>query len=380
MLKKIPIILFLLFALYFFLKEKTFNDKIIYIGASLPKSGIMKSWGESVISGANSYFYYTNDNKLLEDKKIKFITYDDKYEPELTKDNFNKLIQNNHIFTLFGFVGTPTTKQILPLLLNKDIPFFATFSGASFLRNENNNNIVNFRSSYDEEVNSILEYLHKKRNINTIAVFYQNDDFGNEGYVSILNSLKSKKLTLVAQGSYKRNTLSINHAFNEIKNAKPQAIIMFGAYKANALFIKKAKEDKNLKNVIFSNISFADANSIIKELKHLKINTKNLIFSQVVPFYNNQIEVIKEYQTLMKKYYPREKLSFISLEAFLASKVLVNAISSITGSLTQKKLLKALKNSKKNILKGLQIEYKNKQLLNNIYLFEYKNNTFKDLK
>ncbi len=43
---------------------------------------------------------------------------------------------------------------------------------------------------------------------------------------------------------YKRNTLSIRHAFSEIKDNKPEAIIMVGAYKSNALFIKKQKRMK----------------------------------------------------------------------------------------------------------------------------------------
>ena len=52
---------------------------------------------------------------------------------------------------------------------------------------------------------------------------------------------------------------------------------------------------------------------MIRELKEQKTNTSNLLFSQVVPDYtNSEIPVILEYQTLMKKYYPKEKLGFIS--------------------------------------------------------------------
>jgi ABC-type branched-subunit amino acid transport system substrate-binding protein len=362
-------------------KVDTYNGKLIVFGSSLPKTGIIKSWGESVISGANSYFKFVNDTNVLGNKRIEFLTYDDKYEPELTIDNTKKLINEDKVFALFGFVGTPTVKSILPLLQESGIPFFAPFTGASFLRNGENKNFINLRSSYEEEIERLVYYLYNKKGLDKIAVFYQNDDYGEEGYVALLKSLKSRKLPLISEGSYKRNTLSISHAFNEIKDAKPQAIIMIGAYQSNALFIKKAKENENFKNTIFCNISFGDANSMVKELNKYKVDTKNLIFSQVVPSYTDiSLPVVNEYQTLMKKYYPNTKLGFISFEAFLGAKVLVNAITRIKGDKTRKKLISALEKTPNNILEGIKIDYKNSQLLNKVYLFKYENKMFIEIK
>ncbi len=381
MLKRTPIILFIFVIFYFYFKSEVYTQNTIVVGSSLPKTGIIKSWGESVISGANSYFKYVNDVKLLGNKKIEFLTYDDKYEPELTIDNTNKLLFSDKVFALFGFVGTPTVKSILPIVRDAEVPFFAPFTGASFLRDNQNKNFINFRSSYDEEIESLIYYLHNKKSLNKFAVFYQNDDYGEEGYVSLLKSLKSRKLPLVAEGSYKRNTLSITHAFNEIKDAKPEVIIMIGAYKPNSLFIKKAKENKNFKNTIFCNISFGDANAMVKELKFYNVNTSNLIFSQVVPSYTqDSIPVIKEYQTLMKKYYPDVELGFISLESFLSAKVLVNAISRIEDDRTREKLIFTLRTSPSDVLDGINIRFNHSQLLNKTYLFKYVDNQFVEIK
>ena len=226
-----------------------------------------------------------------------------------------------------------------------------------------------------------MNYITKIKKSNKIAVFYQNDDYGEEGYISVLESLKKRNLKLVAEGSYKRNTLSISHAFNEIKDAKPEVIFMVGAHKTNALFIKKAKENENLKDVLFCNISFGDANSMISELNRLETNTQNLIFSQIVPSYtDSSIPAVNEYQTLMRKYYPNEELGFLSLEAFLSSKILVNAISRIKGEITREKFVYMLKTTPNNLLEGIDLEFKNSQLLNKTYLFEYKNNQFIEIK
>lgn len=363
---------------YYYLKDERFNYATIVLGSSLPKSGMMSKWGESVESGANAYIKYVNENQVLKNKKISLLIYDDKYEPTLTQENINKFIKNDHIFALFGFVGTPTVKNILPILEESKLPFIAPFTGGEFLRNSFNENFVNFRSSYKEEIEKLVDYLYTVKHLDKIAVFYQNDDYGEEGYISLIQALKKRNLPLVAEGTYKRNTLSIRHAFNEIKDAKPEAIIMVGAYKANALFIKKAKVHPNFKDTLFCNLSFSDANAMIKELN---FKTQHLLFSQVVPSYDNKnIPVIQEYRTLMKKYYPEQPLGFISLEAFLAAKTMVNALKNIQGNITRKKFLHALKTLPTNQLSGLKTQFKNSQLLNTVYLFEYNDSSFKEIK
>ncbi len=359
---------------FLFFKEKSFDNNIIYIGSSLPKTGTIKELGNAVELGTNAYFHHINTNNLLNNKKIKLVAYEDKYEPQLTLQNIKKLIKDDKIFALYGFVGTPTVKNILPILRQTDIPFIAAFTGASFLRDDYYENIINFRSSYQQEIEEQIKYLHNKKGFTKIAVFYQNDEYGEDGYISVVNTLKKYNLSLVAEGSYKRNTLSIRHAFHAINNAKPEAIIMVGANKANTLFIKKAKKNKNFKNTIFCNISFGDASAMIKKLDG---HTKNILFSQVVPSYNNlDIPIIKEYHKILKAYDSNYEAGFISLEAFLNAKIVVTALKNIKGSITRSKFIEELKKIPQNTLKGLKIEYKNQQLFNKVYLFKYENNNF----
>ena len=377
--KKLLLLMIIFIVCYIYTKNKVFNENTLLIGSSLPLTSSIKSWGTSVSNGVNAYFEYANDNNLIKNKRLKFLVYDDKYEPELTLENTKKLIFKDEVFTLFGYVGTPTVKRILPILYDENIPLFSAFSGASFLRNNKNQDFINFRSSYTQEIEDMINYLDIGKKLNKVAVFYQNDEYGEEGYISLRNILKTKNLELIAEGSYRRNTLSINHAFNEIKDAKPEVIFIIGAYKTNSLFIKKVKE--NLKDVIFCTISFGDANSMVKELEALGSNSENLIFSQVVPSYlDRNIPAVKEYQELMHNYFPNESFGFLSLEAFLSSKVLVNAISRIKGEITREKLIDMLKKTPNDLLDGIPLEYKDSQLLNKVFLFEYKNNQFVEIK
>lgn len=382
MIKKVLFVTLIIILIFMISIEKTKQQNEILIASSMPQSSGLKAWGDAVLTASNAYFNYANDNNLIKDKKIVFKTLDDKYEPDLTYENIKELSKDN-LLAFYGVVGTPTSKRVLPLLENSDALYFAPFSGAEFLRNSTISNIVNFRASYKQELENLLSYIIDKKRLKRVAIFYQNDDYGEEGFISTLKILKEKNIELVSTGTYKRNTLSINHAFNEIKNSKPEAIVMFGASKANSLFIEKAKKDSVLKDVVFCNISFGDANSIIRELEASKTDTKNLIFSQVVPNYSDKsLKIVEEYQDIMEKYAKGKPLGFISFEAFLASKVLVNQISKLENkdSLTRKNLLKSIKKAPKNLLYEIEMDFKNNQLLNKTYLFEYKNSSFEEIK
>ncbi|MCT7542084.1 ABC transporter substrate-binding protein [Aliarcobacter cryaerophilus] len=381
MIKKVLFVTLIIILIFMISIEKTKQQHEILIASSMPLSSGLKAWGDAVFTTTNSYFNYANDNNLIKDKKIVLKVLDDKYEPDLTYENITKLSKDD-ILAFYGIVGTPTNKRVLPILEDSGMVYFSPFSGAQFLRDKNLKNIINFRSSYKQELENLLNYIVDEKKLDKIAIFYQNDEYGEEGYISTLEILKNKNIELISTGTYKRNTLSINHAFNEIKKSKPEVIVMIGAYKANSLFIKKAKNDEILKNVIFCNISFGDANSIVKELEATNTDTKNLIFSQIVPNYNDKsLKIVQEYQEIMKKYSNENSLGFISFEAFLASKVLVNQISKIEdlGELNRKNLLNALKSPQKNILYELELDFKNNQLLNKTYLFEYENGNFKEL-
>lgn len=376
--KSIFIIMTMTFLLYIFLQRETFTNNTILIGSSLPQTGTLREYGNAVEEGANSYFHYANKTEIIKNKTISFITYDDKYEPQIAFENTQRLLENKNIFALFGFVGTQTVKNILPIIYQKDIPLIATFSGATFLRENTNKNIINFRSSYKNEIQEHIRYLHDIKGFTKIAVFYQNDEYGEDGYVWVVKTLKKYNLTPVAEGNYKRNTLAIRHALNSIKEVKPEAVIMIGANKANTLFIQKSKQNQNFQNTIFANISSGNADQMVKNLGE---DSKNVIFSQIVPSYQDvTIPVVQEYHDILKFYNDSFQPGFISLEAYLSAKLVVTALKNVKGVLTRDKFVYQLKKLPSDTLDGITIDSKKKDFFQKVYLFEYKNKTFTEIK
>lgn len=339
------------------------------LGTSLPQTGIMKEWGTGVLNGAQSYFEYADKKLLLHSQKIVLQSYDDVYEPQKTLQNTQKMLQNKELFALFGFVGTPTVKNILPLVDEAEIPLISPFTGASFLRGDSTEHIINFRKGYYDEIETIVEYLHNSQAIKDFAIFFQNDDYGYEGYSSLIQILDKKGLNLVAQGAYKRNTLSIGHAYNQIKKSDAQAVIFVGAAKANALFIRQAMQDEDFNQSFFAAVSFGDADAMVK---NLPTSAKNVIYSQIVPSYDNtNLAVANEYRKIYKNYCATCEYGFISFEAFIAAKIVVRAVNKLQN--THKPL------TRKNFIKALQKVKKEVDYFRKVRLFRYSDNKFLEI-
>jgi ABC-type branched-subunit amino acid transport system substrate-binding protein len=364
-------VVFGLLVFYFIQHQKQYDN--IILGTSLPLSGINQDLGNEIIEGANSYFSHINAKGGINDKHIQFLFYDDKYEPQNTLINIQKLLYEDNVFALFGFVGTPTAKKVLPLVIDSKVPFIAPYTGASFLRRPDVSNIINFRASYEQEIEGIVDYLYRKKNITKFSIFYQNDDFGEEGYIALIKALQKRNLTLISEGTYKRNTLSVSHAIHEIKNGNPEAVIVIGAYKPSARFIQKAKECC-FENTIFAPISFVNSDALIRELD---CEGANIIFSQTVPSFDDEsIAVAKEYKKLLNFYYPNAKPSHVSFESFLAAKAVAKALENTGENLTRDNFIYQLTHLNPNVLDGISIDYKNTQLLNKTYLLNFENMRF----
>ncbi len=313
-------VVFILISFVFVIILSFFGDKSIaenediILGQSCALSGPAAALGNEYMNGANAYFKEVNDNGGVNGRKIKLITVDDYYEPDYAVKNTLDLIQNRKVFAMFGEVGTPTSKAVLPIIEKYKVPFLMPFSGAALLRKPYNKYIVNMRSSYEHETKAIIEYLVDLKKYRKIAIFYQNDSYGKAGYKGVKKALRSKKINLISEGRYRRNTLLIEKALINILKTKPDAIVLIGAYKPCATFIKEAKK-RSSKNISFANISFVGSNALVKELG---TKTDNVIISQVVPL---------------------DKSGFIYREGYLGAKLFVKAIQNTKEPLTRKSLL-----------------------------------------
>lgn len=358
--------------------ESSYDEKEIRLGMSGPFSGNLQSLGEEFLLGANLYFKYINEQGGVYGRNIRVINKDDKYEPRIAIENVEDLVNKYRVFALFGVIGTPISKVILPIATEQRIPYLAPLSGADFLRETPRNELIlNARTSYDKEIHRLLEYFIDVQKKTKFAVFYQNDSYGRSGLGAVKEILKKRDMNLVAEGSYKRNTLSVGHALYEIKSKNPEVVLLISATKPAAEFIKRARLDNHSKDFTYGTISFLGSQMLVKALNY---QGENVIFSQVVASpWDSKTEQVKLYRNLMNRFNPKQEYSYVSLEGYFAARMTVELFKRVGKDFTKEDYIKQMKllyeemerTKKKN-------EYdKICGCLNNVYLSEFKEGTFR---
>ena len=328
------------------------TDSTVVLGQSVALTGPAQQLGLDMQLGANLYFNQVNARGGVNGRKVVLKTLDDGYESTRAADNTKKLINEERVFALFGYVGTPTSQASMPIFTEAKVPFVGPFTGAELLRTPVNPYIFNVRASYFDETEAIVQHL-TAMSVNKIAVFYQNDSYGMAGFTGVERALKKRGLEIVAKGTVERNTVEVKKAIEEINKAQPQAVVMISAYKSCAAFIRDMK--KAGANPTFWNVSFVGSKALAKELDK---EGRGVQISQVVPFpWDGSVPVVKEYQRLLAENAKGEQPGFGTLEGYIAAKVMVEGLRRAGKNLTRDNFIRAMESIQDYDLGGFKVNY-----------------------
>ena len=313
------------------------KDTILF-GQVAALNGPAQALGQGMREGILAAFEEANRAGGINGRKLELKSIDDGYEPEKTIEATNKAIKEDKVFALVGAVGTPTSKAGQPIATAAKVPFIGPFTGAEFLRNPFNRYVVNIRASYFQETEAWVEHLTNDLGVARIAILYQDDAFGLAGLAGVKKAMEKRNMSLVAEGTFKRNTTAIKSALLEIMKGQPQAVVTVGPYKPIAAFIKLARQLKF--DATFVAISFVGSDSLAQELGS---QGAGVVVSQVVPFPGDKsLPLVASYQSALAAVNEKSKPGFVSLEGYLAGRLVVEAIRRIPGEPTREAFLDAI--------------------------------------
>jgi len=320
----------------------------IRLGMSAAFTGTSRALGLGLYKGAMSYFAQVNKKGGIKGHQIVLVTYDDGYNPEPMVKNTIRFIEEDRILALFGYVGTPTTTRMLPLLQRysgEHVLLLFPFSGSQLLREKPYcEDVFNLRGSYVQETKGLVDKfvaIGRRK----IGIFYQIDAYGRSGWDGVRKALAQYNLQINGEATYRRGVTfadSMTRQVSILQGFKPDAIISIGSYAACGAFIRDARNDGW--DVPIANLSFANSDKLVEQLNGLAGQKQtqlleNLISTQVVPNYkDDSLPVVREYRQAMAQAgntYPlygdgieeNQQYGYISFEGYLNARLLCTALA-----------------------------------------------------
>jgi len=199
----------------------------VKIGGTVPLSGVAAAYA-SVGRGADAYFKYWNETHGgVKGRKIDYEYLDDQYDPSKTVDQTRRLIQEDKVFAVFNSLGTEQNLAVRALLNGAKVPqIFVASGGLTFGRDyKQYPYTIGFLPSYVAEGTIYGKYLRTLKTKATIAVLYQDDDYGKEMLRGLEKGLAGKG-RIVSRQSYDPTASDVNSQVAALKSSRANTFLI----------------------------------------------------------------------------------------------------------------------------------------------------------
>ncbi len=294
----------------------------IVIGQSIAMSGPSQQLGIAYRDGALLYFDFVNKQGGINGRAIELAVLDDEGSPAKTAANTKKLITENNVTALFGYVGSSSIDAAVPIASAQKVALVGPASGSPALRASLNRYVFNVRASYADEVELAIEQT-TKQGLTRFAVLYQDDSFGKAVLAHVTESLARRKLTVDLALPVPPNTVATGTQSKAMAAKDLQGIIIAVPYAAAGSFIKDMKAANRA--AMFINVSSVGTQELRDTLRDQGRGVQML---NIVPSpWDGNTPVIREYQQRMNDIGRSDRFySFASVEGFIAAKALVSGL------------------------------------------------------
>ncbi len=293
----------------------------IRVGESIDLTGANGDTGKDFLAGARVYFDYINSNGGVHGKKIVLDVRDNQGSVAQSRLITQEFLNKNRVDVLFGYYGEGVVEATAEDkgFTQSDMPLVAPFSGATLA---NPGNIFFLRPSYLQETQAVLKYV-QNLGMSKLAVVYSPNAYGRSALQAVKSELQGKSLQLVAEQAMRENNAAdMSAAIQKIKSGGAQATLMILETLPAAEFVKTYHPLSP--GALLLGLSQINHQTLIEVAG--KKAAAGVVITQVVPHPANfSLAAVRELDKLMKKYRD-EAPSHLTMEGYLAAKLLVKTL------------------------------------------------------
>jgi ABC-type branched-subunit amino acid transport system substrate-binding protein len=323
-------------------------DAVLF-GMTAPFNGPAKDFGRAMKVGFELAWHEQNSQGGLFGKKLALVALDDGGEDELATANVRQLLERDAVFALVGGGAAAAGKAPQKVALSQRALWFGALPGLSPARaSADNATAFWFRASLQEEALAVVRYLVDGRGLdpNQIAVVAESGSYGDAG-------LKAMTQALQARPGFVRDelvTARISPRILEVAAATRvlmkkrhglRAIVMVTGFAPAARLIHKLR--KNEITLPFVHLSLVGSRGLADELRLLGERLHaDVIVTQVVPLPDSPLPGVVRFRQALRQAFAYEQPDAVSLEGYLAGRVLLAGLERTGAACTPKALAQAL--------------------------------------
>lgn len=313
------------------------TDTEIVIGSWGPQDGPAGAYGV-IDRTVAAYWNMVNDQGGINGRKIRFIYENDSYQPAKTVAAVKKLVEEDKVFGLVSGLGTAQNLAVMDYLVQNNVPHVGPATGSSAMAVPLKKNVYAIQINYITEATLLTQYALDKLGSKKIAVFYQNDSFGQEGLDAVNAELKKRNLSPAIGVSYEAADTNFAAQALKLQTSGADAVVIWAVPKPGASVIAE-----------MTKIGYAPkllASAVINDPSIFQLagpGIEGLAIPAWIPAFDDLTNPkIVEYQAFMKKYAPNEQIGGFSLSGYCEAMVMAEGLRRAGKNLTRESFEQAM--------------------------------------
>jgi branched-chain amino acid transport system substrate-binding protein len=297
------------------------TDKEILLCSYQPMTGKESTYFR-MGKGADVWYRSVNEAGGVNGRKISFKMVDDQYNPSRTTVVVKEFVERDRCFAIANPLGSAPTAAVIDYITENKVPLVGAGTGAAKNLEYPSKYVFPLYPSYHQEGQDLVRFAKEQLGAKTVSLLYQNDPSGKTHIAGVESVLDKHGVKLVAKEPYEKNELDVSAQVIKMKAANPDVHLCSCAPEhAARFFTERQKLGWKVPVVV---VFFGQSPKVI-ELAG-KDAVEGAYFSTIFRRPNSPDPQMRQFVSLLKKYYPNEEPDAIHMWGYAGAQVVTEAL------------------------------------------------------
>jgi branched-chain amino acid transport system substrate-binding protein len=221
-------------------KQQTFR-----VGVITSLTGSNAAFGQAHKNGYAIALAELNARGGLLGKPVELDYYDDQSRPDQAVQGVSKLVDQDHVPVILGAYSSESTRAVVPVVTQKQVPLVIPTAVADNVMESGSPWVFRICAGSGSFASATLDFLKNNGAPKTMAIVYENTNFGQSNYKSMTDAAKGSGITIVDSEAYQASTPDYKALLQRVKAKNPE-VIYFASYLLDATTLMRQAEQVSL--------------------------------------------------------------------------------------------------------------------------------------
>lgn len=225
--------------------RKETGGNTIKIGVITSLTGNQAAFGQAHKGGYQVALDEINAKGGIGGKQVELDIYDDQSKPDQAVQGVSKLVDQDHVNLILGAYSSESTRAIVPVVTQKQIPLIIPTAVADNVVETGSQWVFRICAGSGSFATATLDFLKNNGDPKTMAIIYENTNFGQANNKSMAAAAPAAGMTVVDSEAYQATSPDYKALLQRVKSKNPD-VIYFASYLLDAGTLMRQSEQLNL--------------------------------------------------------------------------------------------------------------------------------------